>query len=103
MSPVTRKHQQLILLEPDKAEMLEELAAETRIAKQVLLREAVDDLLAKHGKGMNGWYADIVSALRLAKTVANRYSSMTDEYVWKAKCDELRKRVDEVLASLGRK
>jgi hypothetical protein len=45
----TKKHQQLLLLEPEKAELLKELAAKTRIAKQVLLREAVDDLLKKHG------------------------------------------------------
>lgn len=44
----TTKHQQLILLEPEKAELLEELAKRTRIAKQVLLREAVDDLLVKY-------------------------------------------------------
>ena len=50
MTPATKKHQQLILLDPEKAAMLDELAAETRIAKQVLLREAVDDLLTKHGK-----------------------------------------------------
>ena len=50
MAPATKKHQQLILLDPEKAIMLDELAAETRIAKQVLLREAVDDLLSKHGK-----------------------------------------------------
>lgn len=48
MSPATKKHQQLILLEPDKAALLDELAAKTRITKQVLLREAVDDLLTKH-------------------------------------------------------
>lgn len=44
----TTKHQQLLLLDHDKAALLEELAAKTRIAKQVLLREAVDDLLVKH-------------------------------------------------------
>ena len=44
----TTKHTQLLLLEHDRAELLEELAAKTRIAKQVLLREAVDDLLVKH-------------------------------------------------------
>jgi hypothetical protein len=46
----TTKHQQLLLLEHDKAALLDELATETRIAKQVLLREAVDDLLVKHKK-----------------------------------------------------
>lgn len=50
MTPVTKKHQQLILLEPEQAALLDELAAETRIPKQALLREAVTDLLVKHGK-----------------------------------------------------
>lgn len=40
---------QPIYLEPEKAVLLNELAAKTRIPKAVLLREAVDDLLAKHG------------------------------------------------------
>jgi hypothetical protein len=42
-------HQQPLYLEPEKAELLARLSAATRIPKQVLLREAVDDLLAKHG------------------------------------------------------
>lgn len=41
---------QSIYLEPDRAEILDALAAETRILKAVLLREAVDDLLTKYGK-----------------------------------------------------
>ena len=41
---------QSLYLEPDKAELLDELAADTRIPKAVLLREAVDDLLTKYGK-----------------------------------------------------
>ena len=41
---------QSIYLEPDRAELLDALAAETRIPKAVLLREAVDDLLTKYGK-----------------------------------------------------
>jgi len=45
----TTKHQQPLYLEHDKAGLLDELSAKTRIAKQVLLREAVDDLLVKHG------------------------------------------------------
>jgi Ribbon-helix-helix domain len=44
----TIKHQQLLLLDPDKAALLAELSAKTRVARQVLLREAVDDLLVKH-------------------------------------------------------
>ena len=44
----TTKHQQLLLLDHDKAALLEELAAKTGTVKQVLLREAVEDLLVKH-------------------------------------------------------
>jgi hypothetical protein len=68
MSPATKKHQQLILLEPGQAALLEELAAETRIAKQVLLREAVDDLLSKHRKGvMTMTYVRLRAALKQAR------------------------------------
>jgi hypothetical protein len=35
-------------LEPEKAVLLDQLAVNTRIAKAVLLREAVDDLLTKY-------------------------------------------------------
>ena len=42
------KHQQPLYLEPEKAELLNQLAASTRIPKAVLLREAVDDLLVKY-------------------------------------------------------
>lgn len=48
--PNRTKHTQPLYLEPEKAVLLDELAATTRIAKAVLLREAVDDLLTKHGK-----------------------------------------------------
>jgi hypothetical protein len=41
---------QTIYLEPEKAALLDDLAAATRVPKAVLLREAVDDLLVKHGK-----------------------------------------------------
>ncbi len=41
---------QSLYLEPQKAELLDALAAETRIPKAVLLREAVDDLLVKYKK-----------------------------------------------------
>jgi hypothetical protein len=39
---------QSLYLEPPKAALLDSLAAQTRIPKAVLLREAVDDLLIKH-------------------------------------------------------
>jgi hypothetical protein len=44
----TIRTQQSIYLDDDRAELLDTLSASTRIAKQVLLREAVDDLLVKH-------------------------------------------------------
>jgi hypothetical protein len=43
-----KRHQQAIYLDHDKAKLLDELAAQTRLAKQVLLRDAVDLLLQKH-------------------------------------------------------
>ncbi len=48
--PTRLKHSQLLYLELDRAVLLDELAKETRIAKAVLLREAVDDLLVKYRK-----------------------------------------------------
>ena len=41
---------QSLYLEMDKAALLDDLAAQTRIPKAVLLREAVDDLLIKYKK-----------------------------------------------------
>jgi len=41
-------HAQSIYLDPAKAALLDELAAQSRIPKAVLLREAVDDLLIKY-------------------------------------------------------
>jgi hypothetical protein len=50
LSMTPRKlHAQSLYLSPEKAALLDELARETRIPKAVLLREAIDDLLAKHG------------------------------------------------------
>jgi len=47
-------HTQALYLDPEKAALLAALANETRIARAVLLREAVDDLLVKHGKLKKG-------------------------------------------------
>ena len=49
-----RMHQQALYLEPEKADLLDALSTETRIPKAALLREAVDDLLTKHGKLKKG-------------------------------------------------
>ncbi len=44
----TLRHAQPLYLDPPKADLLNALAAATRIPKAALLREAVDDLLVKH-------------------------------------------------------
>jgi Ribbon-helix-helix domain len=44
----TKKHQQVILLEHDKAALLAKLAKDTRVPRQEYLREAVDLLLRKY-------------------------------------------------------
>ncbi len=44
------RHRELLYLELDRAILLDELSADTGIARAVLLREAVDDLLVKFRK-----------------------------------------------------
>lgn len=50
MAPLPKRNKllQSLYLEPGQADALDRLASASRIAKAVLLREAVDDLLAKH-------------------------------------------------------
>jgi len=45
----TKLRQEAVYLVPEKHELLLELAKKTRISRSELLREAVDDLLKKHG------------------------------------------------------
>lgn len=45
----TKRHQQAIYLDHDKAELLEKLAHQRRLPKQALMREAIDLLLEKNG------------------------------------------------------
>ena len=40
--------QQPLYLEPEKFDLLKQLAEQTRIPRAVLMREAIDDLLVKH-------------------------------------------------------
>ena len=44
----TTRYQQILYLDHDKAALLKKLHSDTRVATQVLLREAVDDLLVKY-------------------------------------------------------
>jgi len=47
MGRTTRKVE-VAYLDADKLELLKQLAAQTRIPRTVLVREAIDDLLIKH-------------------------------------------------------
>lgn len=44
------KNLQSLYLDLDRAALLDELKEETRLPKEILVREAVDDLLVKYGK-----------------------------------------------------
>jgi histidyl-tRNA synthetase len=45
----TKRKVEVAYLDAHKLELLKQLAAQTRIARSVLVREAVDDLLVKYG------------------------------------------------------
>ena len=75
----TTKHQQLILLESDSASILDKLAVRTRIPKQVLLREAVEDLLAKHEAKASELYDDLRTVLTDARALANTAAILGDD------------------------
>jgi hypothetical protein len=45
----TKRSVEVAYLDPEKLELLKKLATRTRIARAVLVREAIDDLLVKHG------------------------------------------------------
>lgn len=106
MAPATQKHKQLILLEPRQAVLLDELAAETRIAKQVLLREAVDDLLSKHRKGViTRTYVVVRAAFKDARKALAAYRRLLA--IQKAgitplqECDRAINRIDEARSVIG--
>jgi hypothetical protein len=46
----TKLTQKLILLEPEKAALLAELAEDTGLLQSVLMRKAIDQLLVRYGK-----------------------------------------------------
>lgn len=48
IAPKRKKSMQTLYLEPDRAELLDQLAAGTGIPKARLLREAVDELLVRY-------------------------------------------------------
>ncbi len=106
MSPATKKHQQLILLEPEQAKLLDELAAETRLPKQVLLREAVDDLLSKHQKGvLTPTHVRLRAALKEARQQLLLYRrELTQKKIGVTplqNCDRAIDRIDLARAAIG--
>ena len=72
-------HVQDLYLEPEKAEALEKLSASTRIAKEVLLREGVDDLLAKHGEMESEHYDILRRVLLESRKLAGKVMERADE------------------------
>lgn len=48
MGGKTKRHAQPLYLDQDKAALLDQLSANTRVPKQAYMREAIDDLLAKY-------------------------------------------------------
>ncbi len=46
----TKRIQQPMYLDADRAALLDELSRESRVPKAVYIREAIEDLLIKHGK-----------------------------------------------------
>jgi hypothetical protein len=44
----TKRRVEVAYLDPEKLELLKQLSANTRIARTVLVREAIDDLLIKY-------------------------------------------------------
>ena len=101
-----KKKLQSIYLEPLQAKLLDELAAETRIAKAVLLREAVDDLLSKHHKGaITATYMRIRAALRAARPLLVKYRGVLrlkrEGVIPLQEFDRAIDRIDEARASLN--
>lgn len=97
---------QSLYLEPEQAKLLDEVAAETRIPKAVLLREAVDDLLSRYGKGViSPRYVKIRSALKAARSQLAMYrreiTARRLGVLPLQNCDGAIDRIDEARASVG--
>jgi Ribbon-helix-helix domain len=96
MTPTT-KHQQLILLEHEKAELLEKLAEKSRVPKQVLLREAVDDLLAKHGVVETETSEMLRSLLKEARALAVHIYPRADGYTTARRCHKVKSYAEKLM------
>jgi hypothetical protein len=100
--PTTRLLQQPILLQPEKAAELERLSKKINVPKQVLLREAVDDLLAMHGMGRSLTVEILRDALRKSRDLVKRLEKLTErQALWQRKCYEGESAINDALAELG--
>ena len=91
------------MLEHTKAKQLDELAAKTAQPKQVLLREAVDDLLAVNGYGTTMNIEALHNALEKALQIVRRYQKVSErENLWQRKCWEAEDAIDAALDVIGR-
>jgi hypothetical protein len=91
----------LMHLDPDKAEALDELAAEARTMKSVLLRDAVDLLLARRGKLEPAPEIKFVAkAVRDAREVITKYRTEVRGRVWIERCNKAIESLDEALQTL---
>ena len=103
MAPTT-KHQQLILLEHEKAAMLERLADKVGQPKQVLLRQAVDYLLAINGEHFASKQIDrvrdslVVCEFRMNEVCSGKKTTIEEMH---GACMEVMVRVSKVLDELG--
>lgn len=102
MTPATQKHQQLILLEPENARRLEALAKKAEVPKQVLLREAVDHMLAINGVGFSKPINQSRDSLKMCEHLAEKMLELhaSDPDI-KGPCIEIIVRLRGVLAQLG--
>lgn len=91
-----------IYLNPEKFELLAALAKSTRIPRAELEREAIDDLLAKNGKGSSPMYDQLRNSLRAARAIAVRYKVRSPtERLWVKNCDDAIGQIDQSLKALG--
>jgi hypothetical protein len=101
MNVPTTKHQQPLLLEHDKADLLDQLSERTRVPKQVLLREAVDELLAKYGRTAQPTaMSELIAAVKAAKEIAVKYKGEARGTVWHGKIDTAIRKIDAALRAL---
>jgi len=91
----------LMHLDPDKAQALDELTTEAHTMKSVLLRDAVDLLLARRGKLAPGPEIKfVVKAVRDARAVIAKYRTEARGRVWIERCNNAIEALDEALQRL---